>query len=64
MSAETIGGYRTTDFGTLLQRFRLAAGLSREALAERAGLSATGIGALERGQRRAQIGRASCRERV
>lgn len=34
-------------------RFRVAAGLSREALAERAGLSATGIGALERGQRRA-----------
>jgi transcriptional regulator with XRE-family HTH domain len=43
----------TSDFGDLLLRFRLAAGLSREALAERAGLSATGIGALERGQRRA-----------
>ncbi len=43
----------TADFGDLLLRFRLAAGLSREALAERAGLSATGIGALERGQRRA-----------
>ena len=46
-------GSSTTDFGDLLLRFRLAAGLSREALAERAGLSATGIGALERGQRRA-----------
>lgn len=44
---------RDGDFGGLLQRYRLAAGLSREALAERAGLSATGIGALERGQRRA-----------
>jgi predicted ATPase/transcriptional regulator with XRE-family HTH domain len=43
----------TDDFGELLLRFRVAAGLSREALAERAGLSATGIGALERGQRRA-----------
>ena len=46
-------GSSTTDFGDLLLRLRLAAGLSREALAERAGLSATGIGALERGQRRA-----------
>jgi transcriptional regulator with XRE-family HTH domain len=43
----------TDDFGDLLLRFRVAAGLSREALAERAGLSATGIGALVRGQRRA-----------
>jgi predicted ATPase/transcriptional regulator with XRE-family HTH domain len=47
------GSGTTGDFGELLLRFRLAAGLSREALAERAGLSATGIGALERGQRRA-----------
>ena len=46
-------GSSTADFGDLLLRYRLAAGLSREALAERAGLSATGIGALERGQRRA-----------
>jgi predicted ATPase/DNA-binding XRE family transcriptional regulator len=53
MSAEAKSDYSTTDFGALLQRFRLAVGLSREALAERAGLSATGIGALERGQRRA-----------
>ena len=46
-------GSSTADFGDLLFRYRVAAGLSREALAERAGLSATGIGALERGQRRA-----------
>jgi DNA-binding XRE family transcriptional regulator len=40
-----------TAFGALLQGCRLAAGLSREALAERAGMSATAIGALERGSR-------------
>ena len=39
-------------FGTLLRRHRLAVGLSQEALAERAGMSAQGIGALERGNRR------------
>ncbi len=43
---------RTPDFGTLLRRYRLAAGLSQEALAERARMSANGIGALERGYRR------------
>ncbi len=42
-----------SDFGVLLRRYRLAAGLSQEDLAERAGLSANGIGALERGYRRA-----------
>jgi transcriptional regulator with XRE-family HTH domain len=36
----------------LLRRYRLAAGLSQEALAERARMSANGIGALERGYRR------------
>ncbi len=36
-----------------LRAFRLAAGLSQEMLAERAGLSANGIGALERGYRHA-----------
>ena len=36
----------------LLRRFRLAAGLSQEALAERARMSTNGIGALERGYRR------------
>jgi non-specific serine/threonine protein kinase len=37
----------------LLREFRLAAGLSQEALAERAGVSADGISVLERGTRRA-----------
>jgi predicted ATPase/transcriptional regulator with XRE-family HTH domain len=40
------------EFGTLLRSFRLTAGLSQEALAERAGLSAHGVSALERGYRR------------
>jgi predicted ATPase/DNA-binding XRE family transcriptional regulator len=40
-----------TPFGTLLRRHRLAAGLTQEELAERAGLSARGIGDLERGAR-------------
>ena len=39
-------------FGELLRRHRLAAGLTQEALAERAGLSARGIADLERGVRR------------
>ena len=39
-------------FGILLRRYRLAAGLSQEALAERAKMSSNGIGALERGYRR------------
>ena len=41
-----------TPFGVLLQRYRVAAGLSQEALAERAGLSRRGISDLERGKRR------------
>jgi predicted ATPase/transcriptional regulator with XRE-family HTH domain len=40
------------DFGTLLRQYRIAAGLSQEALAERARMSTNGIGALERGYRR------------
>ena len=40
-------------FAALLRRFRIAAGLSQEALAERAGLSARAISDLERGARRA-----------
>lgn len=40
-------------FGTLLRRYRLAAGLSQEALAERASMSARGVSDLERGLRRA-----------
>jgi transcriptional regulator with XRE-family HTH domain len=38
--------------GELLRRYRVAAGLSQEELAERAGLSAHGISDLERGARR------------
>jgi len=44
---------RQSPFGALLRRYRRAAGLSQEALAERAGLTAQGISALERGLRRA-----------
>jgi predicted ATPase/DNA-binding CsgD family transcriptional regulator/transcriptional regulator with XRE-family HTH domain len=40
-------------FGDLLRRYRLTAGLTQEELAERAGLSARGIAALETGERRA-----------
>jgi predicted ATPase/transcriptional regulator with XRE-family HTH domain/tetratricopeptide (TPR) repeat protein len=40
-------------FGSLLRRFRLAAGFSQEALAERARMSVSTVGALERGARRA-----------
>jgi predicted ATPase/transcriptional regulator with XRE-family HTH domain len=39
-------------FGTLLRGYRLAAGLSQEALAERARMSSHGVSALERGYRR------------
>jgi transcriptional regulator with XRE-family HTH domain len=42
----------TRPFGVLLQQYRLAAGLSQEELAERAGLSRRGISDLERGARR------------
>ena len=38
-------------FSTLLRRFRLAAGMSQEALAARSGLSTDAIAALERGRR-------------
>jgi predicted ATPase/transcriptional regulator with XRE-family HTH domain len=40
-----------TSFGTLLRRHRIAAGLTQEALAARAGLSTRGISDLERGAR-------------
>ncbi len=40
------------DFAALLREYRLAAGLSQEALAERARMSSNGISALERGYRR------------
>jgi transcriptional regulator with XRE-family HTH domain len=39
-------------FGALLQRHRVAAGMSQAALAERAGLSTRAISALKRGLRR------------
>ncbi|HEY2476599.1 MAG TPA: helix-turn-helix domain-containing protein [Candidatus Cybelea sp.] len=39
------------EFGVLLRRYRLAVGLSQEALAERARMSINGISALERGYR-------------
>jgi predicted ATPase/DNA-binding XRE family transcriptional regulator len=42
----------SSDFGTLLRRHRIAAGLSQEALAELARMSSDGISALERGHRR------------
>ena len=41
-----------SDFGRLLRHYRLAAGLSQEALAELARMSAFAISALERGHRR------------
>ncbi|MDP9383498.1 MAG: helix-turn-helix domain-containing protein [Chloroflexota bacterium] len=40
-------------FGDLLRRYRVAAGMTQEELAERAGLSVEGISTLERGARRA-----------
>jgi predicted ATPase/ribosome-binding protein aMBF1 (putative translation factor) len=43
----------TAPFGELLKRHRLASGVSQEALAERARISTSAIGALERGARRA-----------
>ncbi|HVL25053.1 MAG TPA: helix-turn-helix transcriptional regulator, partial [Thermomicrobiales bacterium] len=39
-------------FGSSLRRFRVAAGLTQEQLAEQAGLSARGISDLERGVNR------------
>src|SRR5438128_1682053 len=44
---------QTPAFGELLRRYRMAAGLTQEALAERARLSARGISDLERGARHA-----------
>src|SRR4051812_11670075 len=48
---DAMGATRTTPFGDLLRRHRMAVGLSQEALAERAGLSTDAIRALERGRR-------------
>src|SRR5918995_6648694 len=43
--------HSTLQFGSLLRQHRLAAGLSQAELAERAGLSTDGVGALEAGRR-------------
>src|SRR5690242_15177633 len=45
-----MAGSDTATFGALLRRYRLAAGLSQAALAERAQLSTDAITALERGR--------------
>lgn len=42
-------------FGTVIHRKRLAAGLSQEALSEKAGLHRTYVGLLERGKRMPSI---------
>lgn len=47
-----MAGDGSKDFGGLLRGFRLTAGLSQQALAERAGLSVDAVAALERGRRR------------
>jgi transcriptional regulator with XRE-family HTH domain len=52
-SSVTMSRAGTTLFGERLRRYRLAAGLSQEALAVRAGLSVDAIRALERGRRSA-----------
>jgi transcriptional regulator with XRE-family HTH domain len=46
--AEAITSTDILRFGALLRRYRLAAGLTQEALAERAGLSARAVSDLER----------------
>jgi predicted ATPase/transcriptional regulator with XRE-family HTH domain len=46
-----MGDEPPSGFGSLLRRLRVTAGLSQEALAERAGLSTAAIAALERGRR-------------
>ncbi len=46
------GDVASQPFGSLLRRHRIAAGLTQEELAERAGLSARGLSDLERGVRR------------
>jgi transcriptional regulator with XRE-family HTH domain len=42
-------GMTESDFGSLLRRYRVAAGLTQEELAERAGVSTRGVSDLERG---------------
>jgi predicted ATPase/DNA-binding XRE family transcriptional regulator len=50
--ARTVGHGSQSTFGDRLRHLRLDAGLTQEALAERTGVSAQAIGALERGDRR------------
>jgi len=49
---DTLDTIQPSEFGRLLKRYRLAAELTQQALAERAGLSAHGISDLERGVNR------------
>jgi len=51
LEAEDRGRERPA-FGVLVREYRIAAGLTQEALAERARMSTNGIGSLERGDRR------------
>jgi transcriptional regulator with XRE-family HTH domain len=51
-STADTGDSRTPSFGVLLRQMRVAAGLSQQALAERAGLSRKALTALEGGHRR------------
>src|SRR5215217_3309172 len=44
-----VAGMIESDFGGLLRRYRVAAGLTQEELAERAGISTRGVSDLERG---------------
>jgi transcriptional regulator with XRE-family HTH domain len=48
-----MGSTVADSFGATLRRRRVAAGLSQEELAERAGLSVRGVGNLEQGRRHA-----------
>jgi non-specific serine/threonine protein kinase len=50
--ARAVDAERSTTFGQLLQQYRLRAGLTQEALAERAGLGRRSIQGLERGESR------------
>jgi non-specific serine/threonine protein kinase len=53
IESDSPGACEPVDFGALLRRYRLAAGLTQEELAERARLSARAITAYEGGRRRA-----------